>query len=169
LVDDLKEGLQKAEAASEEFRKQVEVLQTRLDDALKDQGKMEDRLHEEEERVEMLENEKRESQRHRNDLERIFEAERVSVMKDKEDSQTREEELHDVIQRLKENLAQKESRSGSEDGRTPRQSGSFNAAQAPRCLILILVQVPLDHLPLILATLHLHQPFSEAILETTRN
>ena len=122
LVGDLKERLQKTEAASEEFQKQIQVLRTRLDDALKEQGKLEDRIHEDEERVEMLENEKRESQRQRNELERIFEAERVTVMKDKEESQTREEELHDVIQRLKDNLAQRETRSGlDEDGRLPRQ------------------------------------------------
>ncbi|KAF2102231.1 hypothetical protein NA57DRAFT_20669, partial [Rhizodiscina lignyota] len=127
LVDDLKERLQKAEQVSEEFQRQVEVLQSKLDDAIKDQGKLEDRMHEEEERVEMLENEKRESQRQRNELERIFEAERVSVMKDKEDSQAREEELHEVIQRLKENLAQRDNRPGTdEDGRLARQCNSVN-------------------------------------------
>lgn len=126
-MDDLKERLQKAELASEEFQKQALVLQTRLDDALKEQGKLEDRIHEDEERFEMVENEKRESQRQLNELERIFEAERVTVMKDKEESQSREEELEEVIQRLKENLAQKDARLGTdEDGRLPRQCESPN-------------------------------------------
>lgn len=123
LVEDLKERLQKAETASEEFQKHVEVLQSRLDDANKEQVKLEDRLHEEEEKMEALENEKRETLRQRRELENIYEAERASVMKDKEEAQTREDEMQEVIQRLKDNLShQRESRPGLDDeGRLPRQ------------------------------------------------
>lgn len=122
LVEDLKERLQKAESASEEFQKHVEVLQARLDEANKESVKLEDRLHEEEEKMEALENEKRETLRQRRELENIYEAERASVMKDKEEAQMREDEMQEVIQRLKDNLSQREPRPGvDEDGRLPRQ------------------------------------------------
>lgn len=123
LVEELKEQLERTERASEEYQKQVVVLQSRLDDALVAQGTLEERVHEEEEKVEMLGNEKRESQRQRNELERIYEAERVTIMKDREDAQAREEELQEVIQRLKDSLSQQNTlRPGMDsDDRLPRQ------------------------------------------------
>ncbi|KAL0257824.1 hypothetical protein SLS55_006989 [Diplodia seriata] len=108
LIKELKEQLQKAETSGEEFKKQVEVLKTRLDDALKDQAKLEERTHEEEERVEILENEKRETVRQRRELEAIYEAERAAAMKEKEQAQAREDELQEVIQRLKDTMAERE-------------------------------------------------------------
>jgi chromosome segregation ATPase len=121
LIDDLKAQLQKTEEASSEYEKQVQMLQSRLDDAVKEQGKLEERLHEEEERIEGLENDKRESIRQKRELDTIYEAERAAVIKDKEATHVREEELQAIIQRLKESLAQKESRPGmADDGRLSR-------------------------------------------------
>ncbi|EKG17775.1 hypothetical protein MPH_04990 [Macrophomina phaseolina MS6] len=121
LIKELKEQLQKAEASTEEFKKQVEVLKTRLDDALKDQAKLEERMHEEEERVEILENEKRETVRQRRELEGIYEAERAAAMKEKEQAQAREDELQEVIQRLKDTLAERD-REGTSSGDERRNS-----------------------------------------------
>ncbi len=121
LIEELKAQLQKTEAASEQYHRQIQTLQSRLDDALIEQGKLEERLHEEEERVEGLENDKRESINQKRELERIYEAERAQMMKDREETHTREEEMQVVIQRLKDSLAQRESRSGlSDDGRLSR-------------------------------------------------
>ena len=120
LVDDLKERLQQAEQASEDYKKQVEVLQSRLDEAIQEQGKLEDKLHEEEERVEGLENEKRETVRQKREIETIYEAERAAAMKEREATQAREEELQSIIQRLKDSLSQKENRPGGEEGRNSR-------------------------------------------------
>lgn len=127
LIQELKERLEKVEQSSEEYRKNAEVLQSRLDDALKEQGKLEDKLHEEEERIEGLENDKKEALRQRRELEGIYEADRVASMKEKESTQAREEELQGIIQRLKESLSQRQSRplsmvGGSEDGRLSRTS-----------------------------------------------
>ncbi|KAF2436166.1 hypothetical protein EJ08DRAFT_228917 [Tothia fuscella] len=126
LVEELKERLSKTEAASDQFQKQIEILQSRFDDALKEQGKLEDKLHEEEERTEGLENEKRESIRARRDLEAIYETERVAAMKEKEMSSQREEELQTIIHRLKESISQqRESRPGmNEDGKLSRNTSS---------------------------------------------
>jgi chromosome segregation ATPase len=121
LIHELKERLQKAETASEEYQKQIEGLHARLDDAVKDQARLEERVHEEEERVEGLENEKRESIRQQRELEAIYEVERVASMKDKEEAQSRGEALQEIIQRLKEAVAHKDLRSGdAEEGRLSR-------------------------------------------------
>lgn len=107
LIDDLKERLQKADITSEQYRKQAEVLQSRLDDALKEQAKLEERVHESEEQIEALRNEKREGARQMREMEAIYEAERSSMMKEKEEMANREEEMQTVINRLKDTLNQR--------------------------------------------------------------
>jgi len=120
-MSNLKERLQKAETEVQERQKQVEVLNARLDDALKEQAKLEERAHEEEEKVESLEVQRRELTRQQRELEGIYEAERAQTMKDKEEAQTREEELQVTIQRLKDAMANKNVQtSDSEEGRLSR-------------------------------------------------
>lgn len=123
---DLKERLQKAETEAEERQKQIEVLNARLDDALKEQAKLEERAHEEEEKAESLENEKRELTRQHRELESIYEAERAQTMKEKEEAHTRQEELQETIQRLKETMASKNIQgSDGEEGKLSRTCESF--------------------------------------------
>src|SRR5438105_1887418 len=57
LIDDLKDRLAKAEGASESYRRQTEVLQDKLDEAIKEQAKLEEKVHENEEQIESLTNE----------------------------------------------------------------------------------------------------------------
>ncbi|KAI5859726.1 hypothetical protein GGS23DRAFT_607327 [Durotheca rogersii] len=121
LIGDLKARLQKADAASEQHRKQAEVLQSRLDDALKEQAKLEERVHESEEQIEALRNEKREAARQMREMEAIYEAERGSMMKEKEEMANREEEMQSVINRLKEALNQ---RNADEESRPTRQTST---------------------------------------------
>ncbi|PSN64659.1 hypothetical protein BS50DRAFT_498329 [Corynespora cassiicola Philippines] len=116
FLQDLKERLQKAETDAEERQKQIEVLNSRLDEASKEQARLEERAHEEEERVESLENEKRELTRQHRELEGIYEAERAQTMKEKEEAQNKEEELQDTIQRLKETVANSKNAASSSDG-----------------------------------------------------
>jgi chromosome segregation ATPase len=109
LMGDLRERLQKSELALEEMKRHNESLQIRLDDTGKEQAKQEEKMHEDEERIEDLENAKRELLKQKRELETIFEAERAAVMKDRESTTAREEELQTVIQRLKDSLSQKDS------------------------------------------------------------
>lgn len=119
VLDDLKERLRKTEAMSEQYQKQTQVLQSRLDEALQEQGKLEDRLHESDERLEALENEKRDALRQRREMESIYEAERSSMTKEREENSNREEEMQTIIQRLKDSL---NSRSNvDEEGRISRR------------------------------------------------
>ncbi|PWY68642.1 hypothetical protein BO70DRAFT_151720 [Aspergillus heteromorphus CBS 117.55] len=108
LIDDLKEQLQKAETASEQYRKQLGVLQMRLDEAVSEQGKLEDQSHERDSKVEALNGEIRDHVRQIRDLEQAHELERNAMLQEKEQQASREEEMQATIQRLKESLAQKE-------------------------------------------------------------
>ncbi|TAQ86341.1 hypothetical protein B7494_g5352 [Chlorociboria aeruginascens] len=122
LLDDLKDRLRKTETISEQYLKQAQVLQSRLDEALQEQGKLEDRLHENEERLEVLENEKRDALRQRREMESIYEAERSSMTKEREEMGNREEEMQIIIQRLKDSLTQRSN--VDEESRISRRSGN---------------------------------------------
>ncbi|KAH8893532.1 hypothetical protein GQ53DRAFT_117634 [Thozetella sp. PMI_491] len=119
LLDDLKERLSKAEGASDSFKKQADVLQSRLDEALSEQAKLEEKVHESEEQIEFLTNEKREATKKIREMETIYEVERSAMTKEKEEWGNREEEMQTVIQRLKDSLAQ---RNTDDETRPSRQS-----------------------------------------------
>ena len=125
-LDDLQEKLQQTELAFSDSQKHSEVLQIKLDDALKEQGMLEENVHEHTEQIEELVNEKRESLRARRELEQIYEAERAATMKEREETQAREEEMQGAMQRMKETLAQREIRERAglsvEDERRPSLS-----------------------------------------------
>lgn len=130
LLDDLKERLSKAESASETFKRQVDVLQDRFDEAVKEQAKLEEKVHESEEQIEALINEKREAARQMREMESIYEAERSAMMKEKDEMGNREGEMQKIIQRLKDSLAQ---RNNLDEDRPTRQ-----------CTLLLLDPTHLD-------------------------
>ncbi|KAI0134742.1 hypothetical protein BJ170DRAFT_679624 [Xylariales sp. AK1849] len=121
LIDDLKTRLEKADTASEQHRKQAEVLQSRLDEALKEQSKLEERVHESEEQIDAVRNDKRESARQIREMETIYEAEKSKILKEKEDMSNREEEMQAVINRLKDTINQ---RNAEDEYRPTRQSSN---------------------------------------------
>ncbi|THW44260.1 hypothetical protein D6C76_08987 [Aureobasidium pullulans] len=131
VIDDLRERLQKAELAAEEAQKQNAVTQARLDDANKEHNNIEESVHEQQERLEELENEKKESIRQRREFEAIYEAERAQSMKEKEELQVREEELRETIQRLKETMAQKELRGEDERRQSISRASSYRSNASP--------------------------------------
>ena len=107
LLDELKERLRNTETEREHYQKQSQILQLRLDESLQEAGKLEDKLHENEEKLEALESEKRDAMRQKREMEAIYEAERSSMNKEREDSSSREEEMQTIIQRLKDSLTQR--------------------------------------------------------------
>jgi hypothetical protein len=115
LIEELKEQLQKAETASEQYCKQLGVVQMRLDEAISEQTKLEDQAHEKDTRIEALNIEIREHARQMRECGQVYEMERNSMLQDKELQTSREEELQVMIQRLKESLAQKEIRMNVEN------------------------------------------------------
>ncbi|KAF2853957.1 hypothetical protein T440DRAFT_389491 [Plenodomus tracheiphilus IPT5] len=124
-LQELKDRLQKAETEAEERQKLVEVLNARLDESLAEQAKLEERAHEEEEKVESLENVKRELTRQHRELEGIYEAEHTQAMKEKEETQAREDELQNTIQRLKETMATKNVHVSEDDEPQVSRASSF--------------------------------------------
>ncbi|KAJ9131692.1 M protein, serotype 2.1 [Coniochaeta hoffmannii] len=121
LLDDLKERLAKAESTSESYKKTADVLQVRLDEALGEQARLEEKCHEYEEQVEGLQNERREAARQMREMEAIYEAERSAMAKEKDDMANREEEMQMIIQRLKDSLAQRNA-NGDDELRPSRHS-----------------------------------------------
>ncbi|KAF2819846.1 hypothetical protein CC86DRAFT_374958 [Ophiobolus disseminans] len=124
-MHELKERLEKAETEAEERHKQVKVLNAQLDEALQGQAKLEERAHEEEEKVESLERVRRELTRQHRELEGIYEAERVQALQDKEHTQAREEALHGTIQRLKEAVAARHVQPDGDDEGARNRPESF--------------------------------------------
>lgn len=122
IMDELKNRLQKAETASEEYQRQLSMLQNRLNDTLLEQGALEDRLQEGIGKIEMLENDKLQAAREKREMESQFDAERMAVMKDKDERKLVEDELQSVNQRLKDALAQRETRYTADEEKGPERT-----------------------------------------------
>lgn len=122
LIEDLKQQLQKAETASEQYQKQLGVLQMRLDEAVSEQGKLEDQAHEKDGKIESLNGEVRDHVRQIRDLEQTHEQERNAMLQEKEQQASREEEMQATIQRLKESLSQKDMRINAEGDKNVSRS-----------------------------------------------
>ncbi|KAJ5466257.1 hypothetical protein N7530_010044 [Penicillium desertorum] len=132
LIEELREQLQKAESASEQYQKQLGVLQMRLDEAISEQTKLEDQAHERDSRIEALNSEIRDQGRQIRDLEQNHEAERNAMLQEKEHQTSREEEMQATIQRLKDSIAQKDMRMNAEgDRHQVSRSSSFRNRSSP--------------------------------------
>lgn len=135
LMDELRSRVQKAETASEEYQRQLILLQVRLDESQQEQGKLEDRLHQSNTNIEELESDRALSARQRREMQDLYETERTSMLKDRAEQKTKEDELLSANQRLKEILAQRETRSNGEDPRVGspkvRESDQFAPPAIP--------------------------------------
>lgn len=123
VLDELRDRLQKAETASEEYRRQLSMLQKRLDESLQEHGKLEDSVHESEAKINDLEDEKVHLLRQKRETETLFESERTAMAQDRSEQKAREENLTNTIQRLK--ASQKELRVNGDENKDfamPRMS-----------------------------------------------
>lgn len=140
IIADMRDRMRKAETASEEYQRQLNTLQTRLDDSHFQQGKLEDQVAEVMGTMEELEIEKSRELRLKREMESNFDAERTAFVRDKDEQKAKEEELELVIQRLKENLAQRDLRSGADDDNALSRSRKFWYAAIGKSEFLTLVQ-----------------------------
>ncbi|KAJ4267756.1 hypothetical protein NW762_003871 [Fusarium torreyae] len=124
-VEDLQKRLEKEEKLSLQYKRQVDVLQSKLDESVKESTKLEEKTHEYEEQIETLNNEKREVTRQMREMESIYEAERSSILKEKEEMANREEEMQAMIHRLKDSLAQRNNL--AEESRPSRQHSTASS------------------------------------------
>ena len=117
MMDELRSRVQKAETASEEYQRQLNLLQARLDEGQQEHGQLEDRLHQNNMRIEELERESAQFARQKREMQDLHDTERTSLLKDVAEQKKREEELISVNQRLKESLSQREARNSGEDSK----------------------------------------------------
>ena len=116
-MGELRTRVEKAETASDEYQRQLNLLQARLDESQQSHAHLEDQIHEKNEKVEELETEQIQASRQKREIESAFQSERTAMLKDREEQTIREEEMQNTIQRLKESLAQREARSSLEENK----------------------------------------------------
>ena len=128
-MEELRHRVEKAESVSEEYQRQLQSLQSRLNDSLKDHGNLEDQLHEREAKIADYESQAKQAARQRRELENDFDFERSAMLQDQAEHKAMEEELRAINQRLKDSLAERELRSP----KVPPDTNTENlvAAQAP--------------------------------------
>jgi len=126
LVEELRNRVQKAETASEEYQRQLNLLQARLDDSHHEQGQLEDRLHQSNTTIEGLESDHAAATRQIRETEELFESERNAILHDKREQKAKMEELQAANQRLKETLAQRETRGSADGSRALSRTNSGN-------------------------------------------
>ena len=117
MMDELRSRVQKAETASEEYQRQLNFLQARLNESQQEHSQLEDRLHQNNMRVEELESDSAQFARQKREMQDLHDTERTSLLKDVAEQRKREEELISVNQRLKESLSQREARNSGEDSK----------------------------------------------------
>ncbi|KAI4241261.1 MAG: hypothetical protein L6R40_004677 [Gallowayella cf. fulva] len=111
LMEELRQRVQKAESLSEEYQRQLQSLQIRLNDSTQEHGKLEDRLHEREMKIADYETQAKQSAKQRRELENNFALERHAMLQDHAEHRAVEEELRAVNQRLKDGLAERDVKS----------------------------------------------------------
>ena len=110
LMDELRERVRRAEIASEDYQRQLSILQEQLKDSRQEYGNLEEQLHESQLQVDNMEVEKLSWKREKNQLEKDFDSERTIFMAGQAEAQKRGEDMQQRLKRLKENLTQREVR-----------------------------------------------------------
>jgi hypothetical protein len=117
LVEELKQQVQKAETASEQYRKETDMLQMRLNEVLGERDGLENQISQMDAEAEAVHAEAKDILRQKKDLEQAHNAEKALMLKERETQLNTEQELQGVIQRLNETMKQKEMRAHVEGDR----------------------------------------------------
>lgn len=104
LIADLQEQVQRAERASEQYRKQLEVMQQRLDEAASEQTASEERDYQRQTELDRLKAEIKDSSRQHRELELAYNEDKQLFLQEREKQTNRESDLHAIINRLNETL-----------------------------------------------------------------
>lgn len=127
ILEDLKNQLRKAETASEEYQRQLSMLQAQLNDSMREQGNLEERVQEGFGKIETLENDMLIAAREKRELESQFCFERTAIIRDRDERKIKEEELQTVNQRLKEALVQRDLRHATDEDKGLSRSSESNS------------------------------------------
>ena len=120
LIFDLKEQVERAENASEQYRKELEVMQKRIDEASNQLTLAEETDFKTRTEIDKLRAEVKDGARQKREIEIASESERNLLLQDRDRQSRREAELQSVVNRLNETLRIK----GLERANTARP-GSF--------------------------------------------
>ena len=110
LIENLKKSLKTADLMGEENQAQLAVLQKRYNDLFKEHGTLEDRLGDTTQKLGEVEAKRKEDSKSVRDMANLYESERMSMLRDREEGLQREEELRRSVKRLKETMAGREMR-----------------------------------------------------------
>ena len=110
LIENLKKSLKTADMIAEDYQGQLTVLQKKYDDILRDHGKLEEQFGDTTQKIGELEAKRKEDSRQVREMANLYESERMSMLRDREEAAVREEELRRSVQRLKETMAGREMR-----------------------------------------------------------
>ena len=110
LVEELRQQVQKAEMASEQYQKEVEILQMRLSEAVGERNILEDHISQKDAETEAVHAKARDIMRQKKELEQAHNAEKAVMLKERESQTIKERELQAIVQRLNDTIRQKEMR-----------------------------------------------------------
>ncbi len=117
LVEDLKQQVQRAEIASDQYRKELEILQMRLQEAVGERNVLEEQVAQKDNEAEAVHVETKDIMRQKKELEQAHNAEKMKMLKERESQASKEQELQAIIQRLNDTIRQKEMRAQVEGDR----------------------------------------------------
>ncbi|KAK5196080.1 hypothetical protein LTR99_008111 [Exophiala xenobiotica] len=104
LIADLKEQVHRAEQASEQYRRQLEGMQQRLDEATAEQTSAEERDYQRQTELDRLRAEIKEHERQHRELKVTYNEDKETFLQERERQARKEAELQAVISRLNETL-----------------------------------------------------------------
>jgi chromosome segregation ATPase len=107
LISDLKEQVQRAEQASEQYRKTIEQLQNRLDEATNEQTNAEERDFQRQTELDKLRAEVKELSRQKREAESSHESEKRMLLQERESLLGKDAQSQTIIARLNETLRDK--------------------------------------------------------------
>ncbi|KIW44663.1 uncharacterized protein PV06_03117 [Exophiala oligosperma] len=124
LISDLREQVQRAEQASESYRRQLEGMQQRLDEATAEQTTAEERDYQRQTELDRLKAALKECERQYRELKITYDEDKETFLQERERQAGKEAELQGVIGRLNETLRTR----GTEKINNSRFSASFSKA-----------------------------------------
>lgn len=126
LVEDLRQQVQKAEVASEQYQKEVEILQMRLNEAVGERNSLEDAISQKDAEAEAVHAETKDIMRQKKEMEQAHQSEKAMMLKERDDRLNEEQALQAVIHRLSETTRQREMRAHVEGDRPAvSRSGTY--------------------------------------------
>jgi len=131
LLEELKSQLRKAETASNEYQKQLLVLQSRLDETMGEQIHLEEVTQNNLEKIEFLQNENKKALKQNREIERMQEIDKNASLREIENARERELELNGIVQRLKESLPYREPRKITDTNGTLSRTGKLPVLWLP--------------------------------------